>query len=54
MTPTVRHDTFVIERRFGAKPAGIFAAWARPEAKARWFSCHDGWITSEYMLDIQP
>src|SRR5687768_8938961 len=32
------HSTFVIERIYDASPARVFAAWARPDAKARWFS----------------
>lgn len=50
---SVIHDTFRIDRRFEAKPARVFAAWARPEAKARWFSCHDDWVTAEYTLDFR-
>ena len=33
----VQHTTFVIERTYGPTPARVFAAWADPEAKARWF-----------------
>ncbi len=39
---SVTHGTFVIERTYDASPARVFAAWAQPEAKARWFSCHEG------------
>jgi uncharacterized protein YndB with AHSA1/START domain len=31
------HDTFVIERTYEAPPARVFAAWADPAAKRRWF-----------------
>ncbi|WP_199617092.1 SRPBCC family protein [Paenibacillus alkalitolerans] len=31
------HDTFVIEKKFDASPARVFAAWADPAAKALWF-----------------
>jgi uncharacterized protein YndB with AHSA1/START domain len=34
---SAEHATFVIERTFGASPQRAFAAWADPEAKARWF-----------------
>lgn len=34
---SIQHATFVIERTYGASPAWVFAAWADPEAKARWF-----------------
>lgn len=33
----VTHDTFVIERTYDASPDRVFAAWADPVAKARWF-----------------
>ncbi len=31
------HSTFVIERIYDASPERVFAAWADPAAKARWF-----------------
>ena len=34
----VIHSTFSLERVYLASPAGVFAAWADPAAKARWFS----------------
>ncbi|MFV5994177.1 SRPBCC family protein [Streptomyces sp. NPDC056231] len=34
----VTHATFTLERLYAASPATVFAAWAAPEAKARWFS----------------
>lgn len=39
---SVIHGTFRIDRRFEAKP----------EAMARWFSCHDDWVTAEHTLDF--
>lgn len=33
----VTHDTFVIERRYDALPAQVFAAWSNPETKKNWF-----------------
>jgi uncharacterized protein YndB with AHSA1/START domain len=35
---SVTHDTFVIERTYGASPARVFQAWAEPGAKAQWFA----------------
>jgi uncharacterized protein YndB with AHSA1/START domain len=35
---TVSHGTFVIERELPHAPARVFAAWADPKAKARWFA----------------
>ena len=34
---TAQHVTFSIDRRFDSAPSRVFAAWAEPEAKARWF-----------------
>jgi uncharacterized protein YndB with AHSA1/START domain len=34
---SVEHSTFVLERTYDAAPERVFAAWARPEAKAQWF-----------------
>jgi uncharacterized protein YndB with AHSA1/START domain len=34
---SVEHATFAIERTYGVPPERAFAAWADPEAKARWF-----------------
>jgi uncharacterized protein YndB with AHSA1/START domain len=31
------HSTFTIERTYGRPPARVFAAWADPEIKSRWF-----------------
>ena len=36
-TRSTEHATFVIERSFPADPSRVFAAWASPEAKAKWF-----------------
>jgi uncharacterized protein YndB with AHSA1/START domain len=34
---SVEHATFVAERTYDASPSRVFAAWADPAAKARWF-----------------
>jgi uncharacterized protein YndB with AHSA1/START domain len=38
---SVEHTTFVVERTYKASPARVFAAWADPAAKARWFAGPD-------------
>jgi uncharacterized protein YndB with AHSA1/START domain len=48
----VNHSTFVVERTFDAAPPRVFAAWADPEAKARWFGNPDQGV-AEYELDFQ-
>jgi hypothetical protein len=40
---STQHATFVIERDYAAAPARVFAAWAEPKAKARWFVGPDEW-----------
>jgi uncharacterized protein YndB with AHSA1/START domain len=47
------HDTFTIERSYDATPARVFAAWARPEARARWFVGPEGWTAIERSLDFR-
>jgi uncharacterized protein YndB with AHSA1/START domain len=39
---TVTHATFTLERTYPAAPAKVFAAWADPATKARWFSTPTG------------
>ena len=34
----VTHATFSLERSYPVPPARVFAAWAEPAAKARWFA----------------
>jgi len=35
---TVNHSTFVIERHYAAAPERVFAAFADPAKKRRWFA----------------
>jgi uncharacterized protein YndB with AHSA1/START domain len=43
---SVEHATFVIEREYEVSPERAFAAWADPEAKARWL------VDSEAHLEL--
>jgi uncharacterized protein YndB with AHSA1/START domain len=45
----VTHATFTIERVYRASPHRVFAAWADPAAKARWFAGPG----SEHQLDFR-
>jgi len=38
---SVTHATFSLERSYPLPPARVFAAWADPAAKARWFAGPD-------------
>jgi len=46
---SVLHATFTLERTYPATPARVFAAWADPAAKARWFAGAD----AEHELDFR-
>jgi uncharacterized protein YndB with AHSA1/START domain len=49
---SVLHATFVVERTYDASPARVFAAWADPSAKARWFGGADD-TAGAYELDFR-
>jgi uncharacterized protein YndB with AHSA1/START domain len=49
---SVTHSTFVVERTYDASPARVFAAWAEPERKARWFGNPEQGV-SEFELDFR-
>jgi uncharacterized protein YndB with AHSA1/START domain len=46
----VTHATFSLERSYPVPPARVFAAWADPAAKARWFTPGPG---SGHQLDFR-
>ena len=50
MDRNVTHATFTLERSYPAPPARVFAAWADPAAKARWFTPGPG---SGHELDFR-
>jgi uncharacterized protein YndB with AHSA1/START domain len=49
---STQHTTFVVDRSYDASPARVFAAWADPETKARWFGGSDE-ANGEYELDFR-
>lgn len=51
--PSIEHASFTIERRYEAPRAEVFAAWADPAAKARWFSGPDEWDVDPHELDFR-
>jgi len=50
---SVTHATFVIERNYAVSPAKVFAAWADPAIKSRWFGSPDDWKAGRYSLDFR-
>ena len=50
MDRTATHATFTLERSYPVPPARVFAAWADPAAKARWFTPGPG---SGHELDFR-
>lgn len=50
---SVAHATFVVERTYDASPARVFAAWADPATKARWFASPEEWGPDEFELDFR-
>jgi len=52
-TRSVTHSTFVVERVYDASPARVFHAFADPEAKARWFTHPDEWISDDPAMDFR-
>jgi len=51
---SIKHSSFVIERRFDYDPAQVYRAWVNPEAKARWFSGPpDKWSEQVREMDVR-
>jgi uncharacterized protein YndB with AHSA1/START domain len=50
---SVTHASFCIERVYDAAPARVFAAFADPKAKARWFSGPPNWVKVDEAHDFR-
>jgi uncharacterized protein YndB with AHSA1/START domain len=51
---TVNHATFTIERTFPVAPSRVFAAFADPAKKRRWFAAGAGHaVTEPHQMDFQ-
>jgi uncharacterized protein YndB with AHSA1/START domain len=53
MNRTVVHDRFVVERDYAASPGRIFAAFADPAQKCRWFGDDTVGATATHELDFR-
>jgi uncharacterized protein YndB with AHSA1/START domain len=50
---SVTHSTFVIERSYPTTPERVFAAFADPAKKRRWFAESDGFAVREFEMDFR-
>ena len=50
---TVTHASFVIERDYAASPSRVFAAFADPAQKRRWFAEGEGWSIERFDVDFR-
>ena len=51
---SIKHASFVIERRFDYDPALVYRAWTDPKAKARWFNGPaDKWTEQIREMDVR-
>jgi uncharacterized protein YndB with AHSA1/START domain len=50
---SVVHNTFVIERSYPKTPERVFAAFADPSKKRRWFAEGDSHEVEEFMMDFR-
>ena len=50
---SIAHAGFTIQRRYGVAPERVFAAWADPAAKARWFGGPEEWEAGPHELDFR-
>ena len=51
---SIKHQSFVIERKLEHDPAVVYRAWTDPEAKARWFNGPpDKWTEDVRQMDVR-
>lgn len=52
--PSAIHATFVIEKRYAQPPARVFAAFADPAKKRRWYAEREGNTVETFEMDFRP
>ena len=52
-TRTVVHETIVLERKFSAAVARVFAAWSRADFRSKWMVPNEDWETVEVREDFR-
>ncbi|MDP9001784.1 MAG: SRPBCC family protein [Myxococcota bacterium] len=50
---SVLHATFTIERDYSAAPARVFASFANPVTKRRWFAGGESFEVKEFTMDFR-
>jgi uncharacterized protein YndB with AHSA1/START domain len=50
---SIEHASFSLGRSYDHPPAEVFAAWADPAAKARWFEGPEDWEEEPHELDFR-
>jgi uncharacterized protein YndB with AHSA1/START domain len=53
MTTPIVHASFAVERTMPASPSRVFAEFADPELKAKWFHGPDAWTPTELAFDFR-
>ncbi|MCY0989389.1 SRPBCC family protein [Nannocystis sp. ILAH1] len=53
ITESVVHSTITIDRTYPVAPERVFAAWADPKQKRRWFAEGEGWSVLQFDLDFR-
>lgn len=48
MSPSIKHGSFTVERRYASPPGRVFNAFAQAEARRKWLVYADGWTIHEY------
>ena len=49
---SIKHSSFMIERRFDHDPAQVYRAWVDPAVKARWFKDHVAYTMAKYGMSM--